>query len=112
MTDFHVAFRELLHAVNLRYGTHSFTFLPKKGVLRIIFALKNPTVSAGFEPVNLGSKGQYATCRPPKPLSQRFRVSQAVFLLLVCVFMARAGRNSAFTVLPCIVIYLHAVDLL
>ena len=25
------------------------------------FALKNPTASAGFEPANLGTKGQHAT---------------------------------------------------
>ena len=35
------------------------------------FTLKNPTASAGFEPVNLGTKGQHATSRPPKPLSGR-----------------------------------------
>jgi hypothetical protein len=62
MPDFHVAFRDLLHAVNVRHGTHGFTSLPKEGVLRIFFfALKIPTASAG-------SKGQHATCRPPKPL--------------------------------------------
>ena len=33
------------------------------------FALKNPTASAGFEPANLGTKGQHATSRPPKPLT-------------------------------------------
>ena len=32
------------------------------------FALKNPTASAGFEPAKLGTKGQHATSRPPKPL--------------------------------------------
>ena len=32
------------------------------------FALKNPTVSVGFEPANLGTKSQHATSRPPKPL--------------------------------------------
>ena len=32
------------------------------------FALKNLTASAGFEPANLGTKGQHATPRPPKPL--------------------------------------------
>jgi len=32
------------------------------------FALKNPTASAGFEPANLGNKGQHATSRPPKLL--------------------------------------------
>jgi hypothetical protein len=33
------------------------------------FAMKNPTASAGFEPANLDTKDQYASSRPPKPLS-------------------------------------------
>ena len=33
------------------------------------FALKNSTNSVGFEPANLGTKGQQATSRPPKPPS-------------------------------------------
>ena len=61
-------FRDLLHAANLRHGTDGFTSPPKEGMLRIFFALKNPTASAGFEPVNLGTKGQHASPRPPKPL--------------------------------------------
>ena len=68
MPDFHVTFRDLLQSVNLRHGTNGFTSLPKEGVLRIFFALKNPTASAGSEPANLGTKGQQATSRPPKPL--------------------------------------------
>jgi hypothetical protein len=32
------------------------------------FALKNPTLSAGFEPANLGTRGQHASSRPSKPL--------------------------------------------
>ena len=56
----HVTFRDLLHAVNLRHGTDGFTSPPKEGVL------KNPTASVGFEPANLGTKGQHATSRPPK----------------------------------------------
>ena len=68
MPDFHVTFRDLLHAVNLRHGTDGFVSTPKEGVLRIFVALKNPTASVGFEPANLGTKGQYATARPPKPL--------------------------------------------
>ena len=68
MSDFHVTFSDLLHAVNLRHGTNGFTSLTKEGVLRIFFALKNPTASAGFELTNLGTKGQHATSRPPKPL--------------------------------------------
>ena len=63
-------FRILLHAANMRHGTNDFTSLPKEGVLRILFfALKNPTASAGFETANLGTKGQHATSRPPKPLT-------------------------------------------
>jgi len=31
------------------------------------FRPKNPTALAGFEPANLGTKGQHATPRPPKP---------------------------------------------
>ena len=46
-------------------------YFPSEGVLRIFFALKNPTTSAGFEPANLGTKGQHATSRPPRPLPQR-----------------------------------------
>ena len=59
MPDFHVTFRDLLHAVNLRHGADGFTSPPKEGVLRIFFALKNPTASVGFEPANLGTKGHY-----------------------------------------------------
>jgi hypothetical protein len=60
-------FRDLLHVANLRHGIDSFTSPPKKGMLKIFFASKNPTASAGFEPTNLGTKGQHTTPRPPKP---------------------------------------------
>jgi hypothetical protein len=53
-----VHFRDLLHAANLRHGTHGFTSLPKEGVLRIFPPLKNPTASAGFLPANLGTRGR------------------------------------------------------
>ena len=62
-------FRDLLHAAYLRHGTDGFTSPPKEGVLRF-FRPKNPTASAEFEPANLGTKGQYATPTPPKPISQ------------------------------------------
>jgi hypothetical protein len=51
-----------------------------------IFVLKKPTVSAGFEPANLGTKGQHATSKPPKPVSYTtliptvFKISQAITL--------------------------------
>jgi hypothetical protein len=79
MHDFHGTFRDLLHAANLRHGTDGFTSPPKEGVLRIFFALKNPMASAGFEPVNLGTKGQHTTPRPPKP--------QAAFYFLLLIIM-------------------------
>ena len=69
MPDFHVTFMDLLHAVNLRHGTDGFTSPPKEVVLRILFALKNPTASVGFEPANLGTKGQQAASRLLKPLT-------------------------------------------
>ena len=45
LPDFHITFRDLLHALNLRHGKNGFTSLPKEGVLRIFFALKNATAS-------------------------------------------------------------------
>ena len=60
-------FRDLLHAANLRHGTDDFPFPSEGRRAEDFFALKNPTASAGFEPANLGTKGQHATPRPPKP---------------------------------------------
>jgi len=42
-----------------------FTSPPKEGV---------PTASAGFQPANLGTKGQHATSRPPKPMESIYHV--------------------------------------
>jgi hypothetical protein len=55
-SDFQAFFRVPLHAANLRHGIDGLTSPPKEGVLRIFFALKNPTSSAGFEPANFGKK--------------------------------------------------------
>ena len=71
-------FRDLLHAANLRHGTDGFTSPPKEGVLRIFSPLKKKTPSAGFEPTNLGTKGQHATPRPPKPL--KVKKKQILFM--------------------------------
>ena len=48
------------------------------------FALKNPTASVGFESANLGTKGQHATSRPPKPLKWSLYFSS-----IVCIFTFR-----------------------
>ena len=42
------------------------------------FALKSPTASAGFEHTNLGTKGQHATSRPPKPLNYIYTIAVRV----------------------------------
>ena len=60
--------RDLLHSANLRHGTDGFTSPPNERGAEDFFALKNPKASAGFEPANLGTKGQHATSRPPKPI--------------------------------------------
>ena len=50
MPDFHVTFRDLLHAVNLRHGTDGFTSLPKEGVLRIFSPWKTQGLRSGLNP--------------------------------------------------------------
>jgi hypothetical protein len=47
-----------------RHGADGFTFSPKKVVLRIFIALKNPSSSAVFEHTNLASSGKHVTARP------------------------------------------------
>jgi hypothetical protein len=44
-----------LHVAKLRPGTDGFTSPPKARMLRI-FSPENPTASAGFEPVNSGTR--------------------------------------------------------
>jgi hypothetical protein len=69
MRHFHILSRDLLHASKSTTWDPQLYF-PSKGrpAEDFFFALKNPTASAGFEPANLGTKGQHATSRPPKPL--------------------------------------------
>ena len=47
--------------------------LRRKACWGFFSPIKNPTASAGFEPANLGTKGQHATPRPPKPLILLYR---------------------------------------
>ena len=48
MPDFHVTFRDLLHAINLRHGTNGFTSFPKEGVLRIFSPWKIRLLKPGL----------------------------------------------------------------
>ena len=52
----------------MRHGTNGLSTPSFGRRAEDFLALKNPTASAGFEPANLGTKGQHATSRPPKPL--------------------------------------------
>jgi hypothetical protein len=65
--DFHVTFWFFLHAV--KHDMRQTALLPlRRKACWGFFRPKNPTASAGFEPANLGTKGQHAISRPPKPL--------------------------------------------
>jgi hypothetical protein len=58
----------LLHAA--KHDTGQTVLLPlRRKACWGFFHPKNPTASAGFEPANLGTKGQHATSRPPKSLT-------------------------------------------
>ena len=50
MSDFHVTFKDLIHAVNLRHGTNGFTSLLKEGVLRIFSPCKIRRLRPGLKP--------------------------------------------------------------
>jgi hypothetical protein len=66
--DFHGTLRDLLHAANLRHGTHGFTSLPKEGVLRIFPSLKIRRLRPGLNPRTWVPEASTLTPRPPKPL--------------------------------------------
>jgi hypothetical protein len=53
MPDFHVAFRDLSHAVNLRHGTDGFTSPPKEGGLRNFSPWKIRRLRPGLNPRTL-----------------------------------------------------------
>ena len=93
---FPLKFRDLLHAANLRHGTNGFTSPPKEGVLRIIFRPKNPTASAGFEPANLGIKGQHATLdhRSRYILFTKSKICIKIFKTLLHVSIIRSSSGS------------------
>jgi hypothetical protein len=63
--DFHGTFRVLLHAANLRHGTHGFTSIPKEGVLMIFPPLKIRRLWPGL---NLRTWVPEASTLAPRPL--------------------------------------------
>jgi len=74
--------RDLLHAANLRHGTDCFTSPPKEGVLRIFSPLKIRRLRPGLNLRHLGTKGQHATSRPPKPFS-KYAIARIDFVVIL-----------------------------
>ena len=68
--NFHVTFRDLLHAVKIRHGTDGFTSPPKEGVLRIFFALKIRRLRPSANPRTWVPKGSTL------PLDHRSRLNE------------------------------------
>jgi hypothetical protein len=66
--DFHGTLMDLLHAANLRHGTHDFISLPKEGVLRFFPPLKIRRLRPGLNPRTWVPEASTLTPRPPKPL--------------------------------------------
>jgi hypothetical protein len=66
--DFHVTFRDLLHAAKLRHETDGFYFTSEGRRAEDFFRPKNPKALAWCVPANLDTKGQHATSKPPMPL--------------------------------------------
>ena len=62
------------------------------------FALKNPTASAGYEPANLGTKGQHATSRPLKPLYFGYRATMNRKTSWIFPFIVRRKHYNSQTI--------------
>ena len=77
MPDFHVTFRDVLHAVNVLHGDKRLYFPSEGRRAEDFFVLQNPTASAGFETANLGTKDQHGTSRPPKPLTVGYSMARS-----------------------------------
>ena len=52
------------------------------------------STSAGFEPANLGSRGEHVTPRPPRPISEMNLIMQYIKKFRVAVFMVALLQND------------------
>ena len=79
------------------YDMRPKALLPPEGRrVEDFFALKNPTASAGFEPADLGTQGQHATPRPPKPTHSQLplQIFKYSFLYIYYVLSFRHFINN------------------
>jgi hypothetical protein len=74
-------FRDLLHAVKLRYATDSFTSPPNEGVLRILFALKIRRIWPGVNPRTWVPKASTLTLDHQSRLLRVCQVTRSLCLL-------------------------------
>ena len=84
MPDFHVTFRNLLHAVNLRHGTHGFTSPPKEGVLRSFLPRKIRRLRSGLNPRTWVPKASTL------PLDNRSRLRHIILIIIFKSYMFRS----------------------
>ena len=55
---------------------------------------KNPKASAGFEPANLGTKGQHATPRPLKPYNIYIYIYIYIYVYIISKDQVCVKRNQ------------------
>jgi hypothetical protein len=60
------------------------------------FRPKNPTASAGCEPANLGTKGQHATSRTPRPLKYPAWKLQYFCTIYYSIIYGLSGSGTIF----------------
>jgi hypothetical protein len=65
--EFHIKWRDLLHAANLRHGTDGFTSPPKEGMLWNFLPWKFRRLRPGSKPRTWVPEASMLTTRPPKP---------------------------------------------
>ena len=80
MPDFHVTFRYLLHAVNLRNGTDGFTSPPKGGVLRIFSPWKIQLLRSGLNARTWVPKARMLDHRSRCAASYRLRKINSIMI--------------------------------
>jgi hypothetical protein len=83
----------------LRHGTSGFTSHPKKGVLRIFIALKNPSSLPGLNPQPLCPVASTLTTTPPRRPTIEMLVLHFIFVY-VHVDVVRLCLRSAATNWP------------
>ena len=81
-----------------RLGNHSFKFSPEELMLRVSILKKNSSISSGFEPVILGSRGEHLTLGPF--IWQKIQSSGLQTCFLTHYYMFHYGWSIAISKWP------------